>query len=147
MMSGRDQEEDDPARRHHRPGHGQPARPRRAGLLGRACSPASSGIGRSRCSTPSAFKVHFGGEVKDFDPEAGIDAKAARRLDRFAQFALVAAAEAVEDSGIDFAKEDPFRCGVIVGSGIGGLNEFEEQHAVYLERRARRGSARSSSRR
>ena len=79
----------------------------------------------------TAFKVHFGGEVKDFDPERYIEPKAARRLDRFAQTALVAAAAAVKDSGLDFDKEDPFRCGVILGSGIGGLNEFEEQHTRY----------------
>src|SRR5207302_3358005 len=47
--------------------------------------------------------------------------------------ALVAAAAAVKDSGLDFAREDPFRCGTILGSGIGGVNEFEEQHGRYLE--------------
>jgi 3-oxoacyl-[acyl-carrier-protein] synthase II len=81
----------------------------------------------------TAFKVHFGGEVKDFDPERYFEPKAARRLDRFAQFALVSSIAAVKDSGIDFGKEDPYRCGVILGSGIGGLNEFEEQHSRYRE--------------
>ncbi len=92
-----------------------------------------SGIGPITQFDTSAFKVHFAGEVKDFNPEAYLDGKAARRLDRFAQFAMAAALEAVKDSGIEFAKEDPFRCGVIFGSGIGGLNEFEDQHGRYLK--------------
>ncbi|HEV3258603.1 MAG TPA: beta-ketoacyl-ACP synthase II [Gemmataceae bacterium] len=91
-----------------------------------------SGIGLIEQFDTSAFKVKFGGEVKGFEPEAILDARAARRLDRFAQFALVAAAAAVKDSGLDFGREDPYRCGVILGSGIGGLNEFEEQHGRYL---------------
>jgi 3-oxoacyl-[acyl-carrier-protein] synthase II len=76
------------------------------------------------------FKVRFGGEVKEFNPEPVIDIRTARRLDRFAQFAVVASAEAIRDSGIDFTKEDPFRCGCIFGSGIGGLNEFEDGHTT-----------------
>src|SRR5437867_4567932 len=91
-----------------------------------------SGIGRIEQFDTSAFKVHFGGEVKNFNPEAVLDARTARRLDRFAQFALVAGIAAVKDSGLDTAREDVYRCGVIVGSGIGGLKEFEEQHARYL---------------
>ncbi|HJZ54989.1 MAG TPA: beta-ketoacyl synthase N-terminal-like domain-containing protein, partial [Gemmataceae bacterium] len=79
-------------------------------------------------------KVKFGGEVKGFDPSVAIDARAVRRLDRFSQFALVAAAEAVNDCGIDFEREDPFRCGCILGSGIGGLNEFEEGAHVLADR-------------
>jgi 3-oxoacyl-[acyl-carrier-protein] synthase II len=92
-----------------------------------------SGVGLIEQIDTKAFKVKFGGEVKDFNPETVLEPKLARRLDRFAQFALVAAEEAVKDSGVDFAREDPFRCGVIVGSGIGGLAEFEEQHRRYLE--------------
>jgi 3-oxoacyl-[acyl-carrier-protein] synthase II len=97
-----------------------------------------SGIGLIEQFDTTAFKVHFGGEVKQFEPEKFLDAKLARRLDRFAQFAMVASAQAVADSGVDFAKLDPFRCGVIVGSGIGGLNEFEEQHARYVKDGPRR---------
>ena len=81
----------------------------------------------------TAFKVRFAGEVKHFAPQDVLDSKLVRRLDRFSQFALVAAVECVKDSGLDFSKEDPFRCGVIFGSGIGGLNEFEEQHTRHLE--------------
>jgi 3-oxoacyl-[acyl-carrier-protein] synthase II len=92
-----------------------------------------SGIAPITQFDTAAFKVHFGGEVKDFNPERYLEVKAAKRLDRFAQFAQVSAIAAVKDSGLDFAKENPFRCGVILGSGIGGLNEFEEQHTRYLD--------------
>src|SRR3954468_8578558 len=92
-----------------------------------------SGVSRIEQFDTTAFKVHFGGEVKNFTPEPVVDAKTARRLDRFAQFALVASDSALKDSGVDVNREDPYRCGVILGSGIGGLNEFEEQHARYLK--------------
>jgi 3-oxoacyl-[acyl-carrier-protein] synthase II len=92
-----------------------------------------SGIGSIEQFDTSAFKVHFGGEVKNFNPEPLVDKKKAHRLDRFAQFALVASHSAVKDSGLDLAKEDPYRSGVIIGSGIGGLNEFEEQHGRYKD--------------
>jgi 3-oxoacyl-[acyl-carrier-protein] synthase II len=92
-----------------------------------------SGIGLIEQFDTTAFKVKFGGEVKNFHPESALDSRTVRRLDRFAQFALVAACAAVKDSGLDLAREDAFRCGTIIGSGIGGLNEFEEQHGRYLE--------------
>ncbi|MCI0463498.1 MAG: beta-ketoacyl-ACP synthase II, partial [Gemmataceae bacterium] len=92
-----------------------------------------SGIGLIEQFDTSAFKVKFGGEVKDFKPEESLDAKTVRRLDRFAQFALVAAVHAVRDSGVELANGDPYRTGTIIGSGIGGLNEFEEQHTRYLQ--------------
>ena len=75
----------------------------------------------------SDHKVHFGGEVQDWSTEGYIAPKEAKRLDRFTQFAMVAGMDAVQDSGLDFAKEDPYRCGVIVGSGVGGLGEIETQ--------------------
>ncbi|MCE9533703.1 MAG: beta-ketoacyl-ACP synthase II [Planctomycetes bacterium] len=81
----------------------------------------------------TAFKVHFGGEVKDWKPESFLPSKQARHLDRFAQFAMVAAKQAIAESGLDFKKEDPFRCGVMIGSGIGGMNEFEDQHTRCME--------------
>ncbi len=99
----------------------------------RALLAGKSGIGLIEHFDTSAFKVKLAGVVKDYKPEAHFDVRAAKRLDRFTQFALVAARAAVADSGIDFSKEDPYRCGVIVGSGIGGLEEFEEQHRRYLE--------------
>ncbi len=78
------------------------------------------------------YKVHFAGEIKNYEPEKVMSAKDVRRMDRFAQFAVIAAVEAVADSGLDLPKYDPFRCGVIIGSGIGGLNEFEEGHTTYM---------------
>jgi 3-oxoacyl-[acyl-carrier-protein] synthase II len=93
-----------------------------------------SGIGPVTLLDSTAFRVHFAGEVKDFRPDSIVNSKEVRRMDRFAQFGLYASLEAVQDSGIDFSKEDPFRCGVIIGSGIGGLTELEEQHAVYIEK-------------
>ena len=92
-----------------------------------------SGVSRIEQFDTSAFKVHFGGEVKGFDGETMLEGESPRRLDRYAQFGLAAAIGAVKDSGIDFKKEDPFRCGVILGSGIGGLNEFEEQHTRLVK--------------
>jgi 3-oxoacyl-[acyl-carrier-protein] synthase II len=92
-----------------------------------------SGVSLIEQFDTSAFKVHFGGEVKNFVPENHLEGKVAKRLDRFSQFALVAAISAVKDSGIDFSQGDPFRYGVIIGSGIGGLNEFEEQYTRHTQ--------------
>ena len=101
---------------------------------GRLCA-GKSGVSRLERFDCSDFKVNFGGEIKDFKPEDHFDGKEARRLDRFSQFALASAMKAVEQSKIDFSKEsDPYRCGVIIGSGIGGLNEIEEQHAKLFDR-------------
>jgi len=72
------------------------------------------------------WKVHIAGQVHDFDPTTRIEAREVRRIDRFAQLGLCAAAEAVEHSGIDFSKEDPTRCGVVIGSGVGGISTIEE---------------------
>jgi 3-oxoacyl-[acyl-carrier-protein] synthase II len=62
-------------------------------------------------------KVRFGGDIPDFDPSGIVDAKEVKRLDRFTLFAMVAAHHAIRDSGISFDREDPYRCGVIIGSG------------------------------
>lgn len=87
-----------------------------------------SGIGNIDTFDTSGYKTHFGGQIKDFDPTPYIDHREQKRLDRFAQFALVATARAVDDSGLSFDSEDPFRAGVIVGSGCGGLAEIEDAH-------------------
>ena len=102
------------------------------GLWAALCA-GRSGIGNIELFDTTGFKVHFGGDVKDFKPDAVLDPKTARRLDRFAQFALAASLSAVKDSGLEFSKEDPYRCGVIIGSGIGGLAEFEEQHSRMMQ--------------
>lgn len=93
-----------------------------------------SGVAPITLFDTSAFKVHFAGEVKNWTTEGKLEPKLAKHLDRYSQFALTAANEAIKDSGIDFTKEDPFRCGSMVGSGIGGLFTWEEQHAIYLTR-------------
>jgi 3-oxoacyl-[acyl-carrier-protein] synthase II len=82
------------------------------------------------------FKVRFGCEVKGFDPELYIDRKEARRTDRFAQLAIAASVQAMRQAGLDElpAEVDPERFGVIIGSGIGGIWTFEDQHAKLLER-------------
>jgi 3-oxoacyl-[acyl-carrier-protein] synthase II len=91
-----------------------------------------SGIHALRAFDTSEHKVKFGGDIYDWSVDGYIDRKEEKRLDRFTQFALVAGIDAVNDSGLDFVKEDPFRCGVILGSGIGGLNEIETQHERLL---------------
>jgi 3-oxoacyl-[acyl-carrier-protein] synthase II len=77
--------------------------------------------------TGRPFKVSFAGEIHNWAPAEYLNSKDEKRIDRYAQFALVAGIDAVKDSGIDFTKEDPFRCGVIIGSGVGGITEMEEQ--------------------
>jgi 3-oxoacyl-[acyl-carrier-protein] synthase II len=86
-----------------------------------------SGVRTITAFDPADYKVRFGGQIYDWAPEAYIDAREQKRVDRFTQFALVAGIDAVNDSGIDFSKEDSYLCGAIIGSGIGGLNEIEEQ--------------------
>ncbi len=82
------------------------------------------------------FTSRIGGEVQNWErvPTDMIDARESKRMDRFAQFAVAASVEAVRESGIDFDSEDRNRCGVIIGSGIGGLKELEDQHKRLLER-------------
>lgn len=82
----------------------------------------------------SEFKTQIAGEIKDLNIEDFIDKKEARKMDRYAQLALIAASEAVKNSGLDMSKEDSWRVGVITGSGIGGMNTFEEQHTNLTEK-------------
>lgn len=86
-----------------------------------------SGIRPLRLLDDKEFKIKFGGEIFDWDPKEYIDPKELKRIDRFTQFAMVGVKDAVRDAGLEFEKEDLDRCGVILGSGIGGLNEIEEQ--------------------
>ena len=72
------------------------------------------------------YKCKLAAEVKDFNAADFIDKKAARRMERFCQFAVAAAKEAMEDAGIDMSKEDPYRAGCAVGSGIGSLQVMEK---------------------
>jgi 3-oxoacyl-[acyl-carrier-protein] synthase II len=93
-----------------------------------------SGVGPILRFDTTNFRVRFGGELSHWDTGDYLPLKEAKRIDRFTQFALVGAIDAVRDSGLDFANEDPYRCGVILGSGIGGLQEIETQHSRLLEK-------------
>jgi 3-oxoacyl-[acyl-carrier-protein] synthase II len=93
-----------------------------------------SGVSTIESFDASAFAVRFAGQVKHFDVTQYIDRRDAKRMDRFAQFAVAAAIRAVEHSGLDFSKEDPYRMGVIVGTGIGGIKEIEQQHLRLLKK-------------
>lgn len=99
-----------------------------------------SGVGRITRFDPANFEVQIGAEVKDFEPTNYIDRKEARRMDRFTQFAVAAAKEAVADSGLAMENEDPERIGVIIGSGIGGMETFTDQIQVLNEKGPRRVS-------
>ncbi len=78
--------------------------------------------------------VHIAGEIKDFETWGKLDPKDAKRMDRFTQYAVVAADEAVADSGVNENNVDPYRYGVIVGSAAGGFDTFEKQHHNILEK-------------
>lgn len=88
---------------------------------------AQSGINTLSLIDPSPYKVKLAGDIPDFNPGKYCDPKDLKRLDRFTLFAMYAGGKAIEDSGLDFSKEDAYRCGVILGSGIGGLSEIETQ--------------------
>lgn len=90
------------------------------------------GIGEITKFDTSDYKVKLAAEVKDFKARERMDAKAARRMEPFAQYAVAAALEAYEDAGLDIEKEDPYRAGVIVGSGIGSLQEVERENERIL---------------
>jgi 3-oxoacyl-[acyl-carrier-protein] synthase II len=93
-----------------------------------------SGISKIESFDTDSYPVKIGGEIRNFDVTKYIDQRESKRMDRFTQFAMAAAKQAVDDSGIDFSKEDVFRAGAIVGTGIGGLKEIEEQHIRLLEK-------------
>jgi len=97
-----------------------------------------SGIDFITAFDTEGFDTTFAAEVKGFDPEAYLERKESRRMDRFAQFAAVAAQEACRNAGIDLANEDPFRVGAIIGSGIGGILTLSQQYDVLRDRGPRR---------
>ncbi len=82
----------------------------------------------------SSFDSQIAGEVRNFDPERLIKKKELKHMDRFVQFASVATNEAIADCGMNISNEDPERVGVLIGSGIGGLETFERQHSILLEK-------------
>jgi len=91
-----------------------------------------SGAAKLAAFDPALFTTQIAAEVKGFEPTRYFSSKEVRHMDRFVQFALVAAKEAMGDSGLDLNKINRNRCGVLIGSGIGGLHTFEEQHNNYL---------------
>ncbi|WP_273393258.1 beta-ketoacyl-ACP synthase II [Clostridium sp. AF02-29] len=80
------------------------------------------------------YKAKLAGEVKNFDPKKYMDPKAARRMEPFSQYAVAAAGEAIAQAGLDMEKEDPFRVGSSIGSGIGSLQAMEREHKKMLEK-------------
>jgi 3-oxoacyl-[acyl-carrier-protein] synthase II len=93
-----------------------------------------SGIATIAAFDPSRFDTRVAAECRDFKPEDHFPRVEAKKLDRFTQFALVATAEALKDSGISESRPDSTRVGVVIGSGIGGINELESQDKVLMER-------------
>ncbi|MGE0479734.1 MAG: beta-ketoacyl-ACP synthase II [Phycisphaerae bacterium] len=100
-----------------------------------------SGIAPIQRFDAAVFDTRFGGECRDFDPAKLLEHRHVKRMDRFTQFAFVAAREAMNDAGLVGASFNPVRAGVIVGSGIGGLTEIEEQHMRLFEKGPSRVSA------
>ncbi|MGH7776444.1 MAG: beta-ketoacyl-ACP synthase II [Candidatus Dormibacterales bacterium] len=98
----------------------------------------ASGVGPITLFDAGGYSTRIAAEVKNFDPEQYMDRKTARHIGRYCQFALAAAKMAVEDSGLEPARMDPDDVGVIVASGIGGLEEIEKSHKTLLERGPRR---------
>ena len=92
------------------------------------------GIDTVKSFDASEFKCQIAGELKDFEPTDYIDKKEARKMDRYTQLALIAADEAVRTAGLDMEKEDPWRVGVITGSGVGGIATLADQHKALLDR-------------
>ena len=92
-----------------------------------------SGAGPITRFDASLFKTHFACEVKDFEPNDVLDRKEARRMDRFTQFGVVVADEAIADSGLDLEKENLDRIGVVWGSGIGGIDTFFDQVKGFVD--------------
>ena len=93
-----------------------------------------TGFGPISSFDTTEYKCKLAAEVKDFKAEEYMDKKAARRMERFCQFAVAAAKEAMADSGLDMEKEDAFRIGCAVGSGIGSLQAMEREHVRLLEK-------------
>lgn len=92
------------------------------------------GIGPITKFDTTDFKVKLAGEVKNFNPKDHMDAKLARRMETFSQYAVVAAGQALEQSGLDLKTEDVTRIGVCVGSGVGSLQAMEKDHEKLLNK-------------
>ncbi|MBI4368326.1 MAG: beta-ketoacyl-ACP synthase II [Candidatus Omnitrophica bacterium] len=93
-----------------------------------------SGTARVTQVDANHFSSKVAAEVKNFDPTKYLSTKQIKKSDRFVQFAVAGAKMAIKDAELDFKKEDPYLCGVLIGSGIGGLHTIEEQHKILLEK-------------
>jgi len=102
-------------------------------LWTRICN-GESGVATLKRFDASRFRVRFGGEIADWSTDGYIRPTEAARLDRCVQSALVPGIDAVKDSGLDYSREESFRCGAVIGSGIGGLETIEVQHSRLLDK-------------
>ena len=98
------------------------------------------GIGAITKFDTEDYKVKIAAEVKDFNVKERLDNKAARRMEVFSQYAVAASREAFAMAGLDMEKEDPYRVGVIIGSGIGGLSSMEKEHEKIITKGPKRVS-------
>jgi len=101
---------------------------------------SKSGVDRITLFDTENFTTKIGAEVKYFDPFSHFEHKEVKKLDRFTQFAMVSAEEAINKSGVNFEEEDRDRVGVIVGSGIGGMISFEDEHSKLVDKGPKRVS-------
>lgn len=100
-----------------------------------------SGVSLVEAFDVSEYPTRIAASVKDFNPEDYVDRKEARKMDRFVQFAVAAATNALKDSGLQIGEDaDPDRVGVMIGSGIGGLGTWEDQHDVLVQKGPKRVS-------
>ena len=102
--------------------------------LQQALMSGTCGIHAISAPAASGYKAHLAAEISDFDPALYMDKRQARRMDRYCQFAVAAAKGAWEQAGLSAGGFDPYRAGVIVGSGIGGIATFEAEHTKLLEK-------------
>ncbi|AJQ28583.1 beta-ketoacyl-ACP synthase II [Pelosinus fermentans] len=105
-----------------------------ADALWQSIKQGKSGISRIERIDVSDLPTQVGAEIRDFDPNPFLDRKEVKRMDRFTQYAIAATQMAVEEAKIDFAKENKKRIGVMIGTGIGGIETIESQHSLLLEK-------------